>query len=125
LPVVKSRSLVVLEGPKAAIRLNDPWPSFYVQSATGLGQRLELVLLKTGKQSRVLEDLDISRGKSGKQTEERTMISLERKQVGPNVFVLKPFKPLEAGEYALGEVVDDKLALDVYDFGYEKWVTVQ
>ena len=39
--------------------------------------------------------------------------------------MLKPFKPLEAGEYALGEVVDDKLALDVYDFGYNTWVTVK
>jgi hypothetical protein len=125
LPVVKARSLVVLEGPKAAIRLNDPWPSFYVQSADGLGQRLELILLKDGKQSRVLENVDVGRGKTAKPSEERTMISIERKQLGPNVYVLKPFKPLEAGEYALGEVVDDKLALDVYDFGYEKWVTVK
>jgi hypothetical protein len=125
LPVIKSRSLVVLEGPKAAIRLNDPWPAFYVQSTDGLGQRLELVLLKDGKQSRVLEDVDVSRGKAAKQTEERTMISIERKLLGPNVYMLKPFKPLEAGEYALGEVVDDKLALDVYDFGYNAWVTVK
>lgn len=121
LPVVKARSLVVLEGAKASIRLNDPLPVFYVQSATGLATRLELVHLKPGKESRVLEDLDVGRGKGAKATEERTMVPLERKQLAPNVYSLKPLEPLEAGEYALGEVVDDKLSLDVYDFGYEKW----
>ena len=121
LPVVKARSLVVLEGPKAAIRLNDPWPIFYVQSASGLGAKLELVRLKPGKESRVVEEVEASRGKNGKTTEERTMVSLERKVLAPNVYALKPFQPLEAGEYVLGELVEDKLSLDVWDFGYEKW----
>jgi hypothetical protein len=121
LPVVKTRSLVVLEGAKATIRLNDPWPVFYVQSAQGLGTKLELVHLKPGKELRVLEDVDTARGKNGKATEVRTMVSLERKQVAPNLYTLKPLQPLEAGEYALGEVVDDKLDMNVYDFGYEKW----
>ena len=125
LPVVKTRSLVLLVGPKATIRLNDPWPEFYVQSAAGLGTRLELVRLKSGKESRVLENVDTARGKNGKSTEERTMVSLQRKQIAPNICALKPLQPLEAGEYALGEVVDDKLSLDVYDFGYEKWEMVK
>ena len=120
-PVLKARSLVLLEGAKATIRLNDPWPVFYVQSAEGLGTKLELVRLKPEKQSRVLEDLETSRGKDAKATEDRTMVSIERKQVAPNLYTLKPLQPLEAGEYAFGEVVDDKLSLDVYDFGYEKW----
>jgi len=125
LPVVKTRSLVVLDGAKAAIRLNDPLPVFYVQSAAGLGAKLELVRLKPGKESRVVEDVETSRGKSGKATEQRTMVSLERKQVAPNIYTLKPFQALEAGEYVLGEVVDDKLSLDVWDFGYEKWEVVK
>jgi hypothetical protein len=125
LPIVKSRSLAVLEGVKATIRLNDPLPVFYVQSADGLGAKLELVRLKTGKESRVLEEVEASRGKTGKPSEERTMVSLERKQVAPNLYTLKPIQPLEAGEYALGAEVDDKLSLDVYDFGYEKWEVVK
>jgi hypothetical protein len=119
LPVMKTRSLVVLEGPKAPIRLNDPLPVFYVQSAEGLGAKLELVHLKPGKQTRVVEDVDTA--KNGKSSEERTMVSLERKQVAPNVYTLRPLAALEAGEYALGEEVNDKLNLDVWDFGYEKW----
>jgi hypothetical protein len=125
LPVVKARSLVVLDGAKAAIRLNDPMPVFYVQSADGLGAKLELVHLKPGKESRVVEELVISRGKNGKTEEERTMVSLERKQVAPNLYTLKPLQPLEAGEYVLGELVGEKLSLDVWDFGYEKWEVVK
>jgi len=125
LPVVKTRSLVVLEGAKAAIRLNNPLPVFYVQSADGLGTKLELVRLKPGKESRVVEEVETSRGKNGKSTEERTMVSLERKQVAPNIYALKPLQPLEAGEYVLGELVGEKLSLDVWDFGYEKWEVVK
>jgi hypothetical protein len=125
LPVVKTRSLVVLEGAKAAIRLNDPLPVFYVQSSDGLGAKLELVHLKPGKESRVVEEVETSRGKNGKASKERTMVSLEHKQVAPNIYTLKPLDPLEAGEYVLGEIVDDKLSLDVWDFGYEKWEVVK
>jgi len=125
LPMVKARSLVVLEGAKAAIRLNDPLPVFYVQSGGGLGAKLELVRLKPGKETRVLEDVETSRGKSGKATEERSMVSITRQQMAPNVYALKPLQALEAGEYALGEVVDDKLSLNVWDFGYEKWEVVK
>jgi len=125
LPVVKTRSLVVLEGAKATIRLSDPLPVFYVQSADGLGAKLELVRLKPGKETRVVEDVETSRGKSGKATEERTTVELERKQVAPNIYTLKPLHALEAGEYALGELVGEKLNLEVWDFGYEKWEVVK
>jgi hypothetical protein len=125
LPVVKTRSIVVLEGAKATIRLNDPLPVFYIQSADGLGAKLELVRLKPGKETRVVEDVETSRGKSGKATEERTTVPLERKQVAPNIYTLKPLQALDAGEYALGELVGEKLNLDVWDFGYEKWEVVK
>ena len=125
LPVVKTRSLVILEGAKAPVGLTNPWPVFYVQSGSGLGAKLELVHLKPGKESRVVEDVETSRGKNGKATEVRTMVSLERKQVAPNIYTLKPLQPLEAGEYVLGEIVEDKLSLDVWDFGFNKWETVK
>ncbi len=125
LPVVKARSLIVLEGSKAVIRLNDPLPVFYVQSAAGLGAKLELVSLKVTKQSRVVEEVDTGRGKNATSTEDRTALPVERKQIAPNVYTLKPLQPLEGGEYALGVVEDDKLSLDVWDFGFEKWQVVK
>jgi hypothetical protein len=45
--------------------------------------------------------------------------------VAPNTYTLKPLQPLDAGEYALGELVGEKLSLDVWDFGYEKWEVVK
>jgi hypothetical protein len=125
LPVVKAKSLVVLDGAKAAIRLNDPMPVFYVQSSSGLGTKLELVHLKPGKESRIVEDIETARGKNGQSTEDRATIAIERKQLATNLYSLRPLQPLEAGEYVLGEVVDDKLSLDVYDFGFEKWEVVK
>jgi hypothetical protein len=125
LPILKARSLVVLDGTKAAIRLNDPLPVFYIQSSDNLGARLEMVHLKPAKESRVVEEVEASRGKNSKTSEERTMVSVERKQVAPNIFTLKPLQPLEGGEYVLGELVGEKLSLDVWDFGYEKWDVVK
>ena len=125
LPVVKTRSLALLDGAKAAVRLNDPWPVFYVQSASGLGTRLQLLHLKPGKESRVVENVEAARGKNAKATEERETVPIDRKQVAPGVYTLKPLQPLEAGEYALGEVLTGKLTPDVYDFGYEKWQVVK
>jgi len=125
LPVVKTRSLVVLDGAKAAIRLNDPWPVFYVQSADGLGTRLVLVRLKPGKETRVVEDVEAARGRNAQATEERNAVPIDRKQMAPSVYALKPHLPLEAGEYVLGELVGDKLNLEVWDFGYDKWEVVK
>jgi hypothetical protein len=125
LPVMKTRSLAVLPGAKAAIRLNNPLPVFYVQSAGALGSRLELVRLKSGKEARVVEEVETSRGKTGKVSEERTQVPLERTQVAPNIYTLKPLQPLEAGEYVLGELLGEKLNLDVWDFGYDKWEVVK
>ena len=125
LPIVKPRALVVLDGAKAVIRLNDPLPVFYVQSADGLGARLELVHLsahmRQGEASRVVEEVEASRAKNGKPSEVRTMVPLTRKQVAPNIYTLKPLDPLGAGEYVLGEIAGEKLSLDVWDFGFDKW----
>ncbi len=125
LPIVKARSLIVLDGTKAVVRLNDPLPIFYVQSAAGLGANLELVSLKVTKQSRVVEEVDTGRGKNATSTEDRSTLPVERKQIAPNVYTLKPLQPLEGGEYAFGVVVDGKLSLDVWDFGFEKWQVVK
>jgi hypothetical protein len=121
LPLMKARSLVVLPGAKSIIRLNNPSPVFYVQSADGLGTRLELLRLKTGKDARVVQGVETSRGKNGKATEERTEVPVDRKQVAPNIYTLKPLQPLDAAEYVLGELVAEKLNLEVWDFGYDKW----
>jgi len=126
LPVMKARSLVILDGTKAAIRLSSPQPVFYVQSTDALGKRLVLVRLKAGKESRVVEQVEGARAGIGKGSEVRVTLPLEHTEAAANLYKLKPSQPLDSGEYALGEVVaEQKLALDLFDFGIDKWETVK
>jgi hypothetical protein len=115
-PFLKSQTFVVLPAPKAAVRLAQPQPVFYVQSAGGLGAKLELIQVKPGKEARLVEKVE-SRGGIGKPTELRAAVPLERAEVAPGVYKLKPTRALEPGEYALGELIQEKLNLDLWDFG--------
>ena len=55
----------------------------------------------------------------GQSGESRTALPLERAQVAPGLYRLKPTQELALGEYALGELVEDKLNLDLWDFGID------
>lgn len=124
-PLMKARSLVVIDGVKAAIRLSNPQPEIYVQSAEGLGAKIELLRVKPTKELRVVEQVEAARGADGKGTEQRTIVPLERTQISPNLYKLKPVLPLEAGEYVMGEIIQEKLNLDLWDFGLDKWEVVK
>jgi len=116
-PVLKGRSIVALPGPKAAVRLQQAQPTFYVQTSDGLGAKLELISVKVSKESRVVERIEAGRGGIGKPSELRAAVQLERTQLGPGLYRLKPLQPLDPGEYALGELVQEKLNLELWDFG--------
>ena len=116
-PLLKSRSIVVLPGAKAAVRLQQAQPTFYVQSSDGLGAKLELISVKVVKESRVVEKVEAGRAGIGKPSELRAAVQLERTQLAPGLYRLKPLHPLDPGEYALGELVQEKLSLQLWDFG--------
>ena len=116
-PVLKGRSIVALPGPKAAVRLQQAQPTFYILSSDGLGAKLELISVKVSKESRVVERVEAGRGGIGKPSELRAAVQLERTQLAPGLYRLKPLQPLDPGEYALGELVQEKLNLDLWDFG--------
>ncbi len=115
-PVLKGRKLAVLAGDKAAVRIFVDQPTFYVQLPEGASARVELMSVKPVKEARVLERVEQS-SLNGKSSESRAALPLERTEVAPGLFKLRPTQPLGAGEYALGELVADKLNLDVWDFG--------
>jgi hypothetical protein len=117
-PLVKNRSLVVLPGPKAAVRISAVQPTFFVQSADGWGAKAELIPLKAGKDSRMVEKVQSGMG-AGKSGELRTSVPLERAGVAPGLFKLRPTQALAPGEYALGELLQEKLNLELWDFGIE------
>jgi hypothetical protein len=117
-PLLKNRALVVLAGAKAAVRIVVDHPSFFVQGIGGSGTQVELIPLKPGKEARVVEKIQsgIGVGPSG---ELRDSLPLERVEVAPGLIRLRPTQALALGEYVLGEVTQDKLNLNVWDFGVD------
>jgi hypothetical protein len=117
-PLLKNRAYVVLPGAKAAVRILSLQPTFYVQSADGLGGKLELVAVKPRKEARQVEKVEW-RGGVGKPAELRAAQPLERSEVAPGLYKLSLVQPLELGEYALGELIQQKLNLELWDFGID------
>jgi hypothetical protein len=115
--LMKSRSILVLTGPKAAVRLQEAQPAFYVESSDGLGAKLELISVKVVKGSRVVEKVEANRAGAGKPSELPTVVPVERTQLAPALYRLKPLHPLDPGEYALAEWVQQKLNMELWDFG--------
>jgi hypothetical protein len=118
-PLLKKRALVELPGTQAAVRLTNPQPVFYIQANDQWGAKAELIPVKSGRSSRVLEKLQSGMG-VGASGEVRNAVALERTEVAKNVLKLQPAKPLAPGEYALAELIEGKLNLDVWDFGIDK-----
>ncbi len=122
-PLLKGRSLVEIDGAHAAVRLANLQPTFYIQAADNWGAQAQLIPVKTAKESRVVEKIQSGVG-VGKSGELRDIISIERQQVAPGLYLIKPVQPLDPGEYALGEMVPEnkqeaKLNIAVWDFGVD------
>lgn len=117
-PFLKNRGFVVLPGKRAAVRILSLQPAFYVQSSDGLGAKLELVTVKPRKEAREVETLEWKGGEA-KPKELRAAVPLEREEIAPSLFKITPLQPLELGEYALGELIQEQLNLELWDFGVD------
>ena len=115
--LLKARSIAVLPGPKAAVRLQQAQPTFYVQSSEGLGAKLELVSVKVVKETRVVEKVETERGSIGRPSDLHVAVQLERTQLAPGLYCLKLLHPLDPGEYALSDLAQQGLNLQFWDFG--------
>jgi hypothetical protein len=118
-PLLKKRALVEIDGAEAAVRITSPQPVFYIQANDPWGAKAELLPVKATKSARVLEKLQSGMG-VGASGEVHDAIPLERTEVAKGVVKLQPAKPLPPGEYALGEMIEGKLNLDVWDFGIDR-----
>lgn len=117
-PLLKNRAFVVLPGAKAAVRILDPQPAFFVQSPDGLGAKLELIAVRPRKEIRQVEKVEWRQGIS-QPSELRATVLLERVELAPGLFKVTPVQPLALGEYALGEPIQQKLNLELWDFGID------
>ena len=93
---------------------SDPCPEFYFRFTAE--EDFALVKLTPKKTSRVVETVEHIAGVPGN-SEDRKVIATFQKQVGDLLFKVWPQKPLEPGKYALIEYTDEKLNLQVWDFG--------
>jgi hypothetical protein len=118
-PLLKKRALVTLPGPEAAVRIENPQPVFYVQSNDGWGAKAEFIPVKSSHNVRVVEKVQSGAG-AGASGEVREEVPVERTQVAKGIMKLQPAKPLEPGEYAIGELVEGRLNLEVWDFGIDR-----
>ena len=118
-PVLKNRYFVVLAEVKAAVRVQARVPTFYIQLSDTSASKWELLSLKPGKETRMVESVE-GRGGKGEGHEVRTTVEVERAEPVPGLIRLKPVGELPPGEYALGECVGNKLNLDVWDFGVDQ-----
>jgi len=117
-PLLKNRAFVVLPGERAPVRVMSIEPTFYVQSADGFGAKVALIALKPRKESRQVEKVEWRSG-LGKPAELHEAVPLQRAEVAPGLFKLTPVQPLEPGEYALAELIQTKLNLELWDYGTE------
>jgi hypothetical protein len=119
-PLLKSRSWVVLEGTKAAVRVAVRRPIFFIEAAGNWGAKAELIPLKVMRHQRLVESIQSGVG-IGQPGERRLTIPLIRTRVAPGILKLIPANPLRPGEYAIGELLPrGRLNIDVWDFGINK-----
>lgn len=119
MPLLKKRALVTLPGAQAAVRIESPQPVFYIQSNDGWGEKAEFIPVKSSHNVRVVERIQSGLG-AGASGEVREDVPIQRTQVAKGIVKLQPVKPLEPGEYAIGELVEGKLNLEVWDFGIDR-----
>jgi hypothetical protein len=119
MPLLKKRALVTLPGAEAAVRIENPQPVFYIQSNDGWGAKAEFIPVKSSHNVRVVEKVQSGMG-AGASGEVREEVPIERTQVAKGIVKLQPAKPLDPGEYAIGELVEGKLNLEVWDFGIDR-----
>lgn len=114
IPIVPSKNTVELDGAAAALRVSNDRPEFYFRFSAE--ESFALVKLTPKKTSRVVETVEQIKGVPGV-GEDRKEVATFKKQVGDMLFKIWPEKPLEPGEYALMEYTEEKLNLQIWDFG--------
>lgn len=114
LPMVTGRQTVELDGETAATRIDEKRPEFFIRLTED--ERFGIIKLGKKKGSRIVETIETIQI-SKESTEKRDDVPTFRKQEGDGLFKIWPENDLEPGEYALIEYTENKINLQVWDFG--------
>lgn len=119
LPILKSRTNVALDGTKSKTRLKSATPVIYVRFAEETDLKFAMVRAKVKGSKRVFEQL--LRGPlGGKAEESRQTVAIEQETLSSGVYRLRLPSPLPPGEYAIIELLEQGMNLDVWDFGVDR-----
>jgi len=117
IPIVPTQHNITIHRPHAEYRVENGQPEFYMRIADGHEPDLELIRATTRGDSREIEKLDQL---FGEKRLRKNTLPMQRWQVAPGLYRFTLGTPLEPGEYALAEVVQDNgMSLYVWDFGVD------
>jgi len=114
LPAITGRQTVELDGESSALRIDEKRPEFYIRLS--VDERFGILKLTPKKGTRVVETVEIV-PISKEIQEKHDDIPTFRKQEGDALFKIWPEHDLEPGEYALVQYTENKVNMQVWDFG--------
>jgi hypothetical protein len=118
LPGVATRYTISIKGAHAKLRVNLQQPEFYMRVAEGQEPEMQLVPAKVHEDKRDIENVDKRYGREGVKWND---LPIQRWEVARGVYRFTVGQPLEAGEYALVEIVHSEMGMGLYawDFGVD------
>lgn len=121
IPIVTSRQFVLLQGPRAKLRIKAGQPEFYMRTKQDTDPELQLVPAKIRDANRQVARLDELYKLQQATTQPLLM---QRWEIAKGVYRFTVGQTLKPGEYALVQVVPGKTDLDqvsiyIWDFGVD------
>jgi len=114
LPTITGRRTVELDGVAASLRIDEKRPEFYIRLSQD--ERFGIIKLTLKKDARVVETVELA-PMTKEISEKHDDIPTFRKQEGDALFKIWPEGDLEPGEYALVQYTENKVNMQVWDFG--------
>ncbi|MFY9528657.1 MAG: hypothetical protein WBC04_04165 [Candidatus Acidiferrales bacterium] len=120
-PLIPTRRNISLKGNRAALRVSNPQPEFYMRTTEPVEPHLELVRAKVHGDVRLIENVNQL---FAVEWEKRDSVPLQLWQVAKGVYRFTLGESLPSGEYVLVEVIQDQpkqkeINLYVWDFGLD------
>ena len=114
LPTITGRQTVELDGESSALRIDEKRPEFFIRLSED--ERFGIIKLGPKKGFRVVETIETIQ-LTKEATEKHDDVATFRKQEADGLFKIWPEQDLAPGEYALIEYTENKINMQVWDFG--------
>jgi hypothetical protein len=117
IPIIPSRHVVSIQGPRSKVRVKPGQTEFYMRTADGREPELNLVRAKVHGDKRDIANIDDI---FKQQMASAKTVAIQRWLLAPGVYRFTLAQTLEPGEYAVAEIVQDaQMSIYVWDFGID------